>query len=180
MLPGSEDGEMGDDGCVLAGAWVVLPGGLSSLSVSGWSGWCKSLVRSQTEPEILVCVPFEGTWEQIRDVGVKALADFIRESGRDKVWLAMGPTYGEAVSAEDLPTDDLLWAWKRDLEEHGKILVTLYYDPNPDKVSFRGSTDNYEQFCFGVRTGPDGPKFEVWRFSTDLLEEAKRIALSCG
>jgi len=152
VLSGSEDGPVGADGCLPTGAWVVLSQRVSSLSVPGWSGWCRSLVRSQSEPETLVRVPYDGTWEQIRDVGVKALADFIRGSGRDKVWLAMGPTYGEAVSAEDLPTDDLLWAWKRDLKEHGKLIVTLYYDPNPDKVSFRGSTDNYEQFCFGVRT----------------------------
>jgi len=119
--------------------------------------------------EILYAKPWTGTWEQIRDDGSKVLADLIRKLGLKEVELGLADFYREWVRPDDLPTDDLLWAWKRDLETHGKIITTLY--TNLD------DRNEFEQICIWIvnRWG-DGDKMEVVWFGDELLQKVREVS----
>jgi len=125
-------------------------------------------VRRPRNHEILYAERWTGRWEHIRDAGCEALAGLIRKLGLERVELGMGDFYTEVVGPDNLPTNDLLWAWKRDLETHGKIVVTVYTDPE--------DADEWEQICIWIVDRGHGNTLEVVWFGDEFLQRVRKLA----
>jgi hypothetical protein len=131
--------------------------------------------RPENEPQVLLSEPWTGRWEQLRDGVATALAALLVDLGLGRAVFAMGPRYEEVVTPDELPTDDLSWSVRRDVEERGQVVVTVYHDPERTTFDEEG-IDGIEQVFAGVLDRGEGPRLTVLRFSTEMLRQSIRVA----
>jgi len=131
--------------------------------------------RPEHEPQVLLSEPWTGGWEQLRDGMVTGLRRLLVGLGLNRAALSMGPRYEEVVAPDDLPTEDLLWSLRRDVEDHGKVVLTVFHNPEDTRFNEEG-IDGIEQVVAMVIDRGNGPEVAVLRFSTQMLRMSVEVA----
>jgi len=129
-----------------------------------------------TAPEetgILKTTPWIEDWHQIATEMSAAINEMLDLLERDKIEVAIAGDYNEVVEKDDLPTHDFLHAVSKDLETHGKLIVTLH--PFPEPEGYDRGTD-FEMLVAAVGQTPIGLELRVLRLGQEQLRRIQQVA----
>ena len=113
------------------------------------------MVERPQEDETLSQNPLSDDWQQVAYDMSAAVDEMLKRMDLEFVQIIIGSHYTEVVQGGELPTNDFFDAVKRDLDTHGKLIVSLHPAPPPE--GYDHVTD-VETLCAIGLESPEGEK----------------------